>query len=341
MRLLARSLAPALFALLASTAASAATPAGVAPADATPVQREEAQTHFGRGHDLYGTKKYEEAAAEFERSYAIVASPNALFFLARCDRERGRLVDAYAEMGRAATEAREHAAEDPRYEKTAEAAIEEREAITPRLGFVTITVNGGSAGTIVLLGGERFPRAALGDAIPVMPGSTTVVLETPGSAPVRQTVSVFAGENKPVTIDVSATAPPASQASAAAAEPPPPHVETPQDRENARKKLRYISYGSAGLAVAGFSTFAIAGIASNNTYNDLQAQCHGPCPPGQGNQDEISRGKTQQTIADVGLVVGIVGAGAAVTLFVMSIPSTADKVSAVVGPAWMGFKGAF
>ncbi len=80
---------------------------------------------------------------------------------------------------------------------------------------------------------------------------------------------------------------------------------------------------------------------SNSTYSDLQAQCHGPCSSGAGNQDEINRGKTEQTVADVGLVVGLVGAAAAVTLFVMSLPTKSDKVSAVVGPTWIGVKGEF
>ena len=49
-------------------------------------------------------------------------------------------VAAYEEFGRAATEAKEHAAGDPRYAKTAEAAERERDALAPKLGFVTVTV---------------------------------------------------------------------------------------------------------------------------------------------------------------------------------------------------------
>src|SRR5580704_11670159 len=78
---------------------------------------------------LVTASAHDEAAAEFDKSYAIVSSPNALFFLARCDRERGKLVTAYAELGRTAAEAREHASEDTRYVKTAQAASDERDAI--------------------------------------------------------------------------------------------------------------------------------------------------------------------------------------------------------------------
>jgi hypothetical protein len=332
------SLAVALF--LAATPAHAG--AGVTPSDATPVQREEAQTHFGRGRDLYAAKRFDEAAAEFERSYAIVASPNALFFLARCDRERGKLVAAYAELGRTAAEAREHAADDPRYAKTAQAASEERDAIAPQLGFVTVTVTGGSADTTVTVAGAKFPRAALGEPVPVMPGGTEVVVETPGKAPLRRSVVLAAGEKKAVGFDAGtvdlATREPASVPSAAGQGLAQPGPEAPPRHSG----LRTWSYVSAGVAVAGIATFAVAGSLSNSAYSDLKTQCGGPCPAGDAsNRDEINRGKMEQTLANVGLVVGLVGAAAAVTLFVVSVPTRSDKVAAVVGPTWVGLRGDF
>ncbi len=344
MRTPARFLRSLTILLVLSAAASAEAGAGVTPSDATPVQREEAQTHFARGRDLYAAKKYDEAAAEFEKSYAIVGSPNALFFLARCDRERGKLVAAYAELGRTAAEAREHASEDPRYAKTAQAASEERDAIAPQLGFVTVSVTGGTAETSVTIAGARFPRAALGEPLPVMPGSTEVVVETPGKPPLRRMVAVFGGEKKSVTLDAGA-AEPAINPQPGVAPPLPPlplHPASLEEEAAGRARLRTWSYVSAGAAVVGLATFAVAGTMSNAAYSDLQAQCHGPCPSGNaGNQDEIARGKTEQTAADVGLVVGLVGAAAAVTLFVMSLPVKSDRVTAAFGPTWVGVKGEF
>ncbi len=325
------------FIVATATAAGAVT--GVTPSDATPVQREEAQSHFAKGRDLYTARKFDEAAAEFEKSYAIVASPNALFFLARCDRERGKLVAAYAELGRTAAEAREHASEDPRYAKTAQAASEERDAIAPQLGFVTLTLTGGTPETTLTVGEEKLPRAALGEPIPLMPGTTNVTIETPGKPALHQTVSVFGGEKKSVTLDAGAVETPAAAPSSVAGPVAPPG-DPAADAAAARARTRTWSYVSAGVAVAGIATFAVVGTLSNNDYSDLQAKCHGPCPPGV-DQDEINRGKTEQTIADVGLVVGLVGAAAAVTLFVMSLPTKSDKVTAVVGPSWVGVRGEF
>ncbi|HEY2509807.1 MAG TPA: tetratricopeptide repeat protein [Polyangiaceae bacterium] len=334
-----RTLRSLLFASFTALLAASAHAAGVTPSDATPVQREEAQAHFARAHDLYENKKYDEAAAEFAKSYAVVTSPNALLFLARCDRERGKLVAAYVEFGRTGAEAKEHAAEDPRYAKTAQAASDERDALAQQLGFVTITVEGGAADAAILVGGERFPRGSLGEPLPVMPGNVDLSVESAGRAPVRRSVTVAAGERKAVKLDAGpAEAPREGSPSTPAPLATPAPAETPASSSPARG----LAYGAAAVGVAGFATFAIAGVMSNGTYSDLQSKCGGGrCPSNQGYEDEVSRGSTQQTIANVGLVVGAVGVAAAVTLFVISLPSGAHQATAFVGPGSLGVKGVF
>ncbi len=313
--------------------------AGVTPNDATPVQREEAQNRFAHGRDLYAAKKFDEAHDEFEKSYAIVASPNALFFLARSDRERGKLVAAYVEYGRTAAEAKEHAADDPRYAKTAEAATEERDAIAPQLGFVTIAVDRATPETSVTIGGEKLGKAAWGEALPVMPGTSDVVIITPGKPNVHQMITVAAGDRKTLALDAGPDVA-TPQAKAAPEALQPAHVQTPEEEAASRAKLRTFAYGAAVAGGVGFVTFAVFGLMSNATYNDLQNQCHGPCPAGYG-ASEVSKGKTQQTVADIGLAVGLVGAAATVGLFVMSLPTKSENVSLVAGPTWMGLKGEF
>jgi hypothetical protein len=126
----------------------------------------------------------------------------------------------------------------------------------------------------------------------------------------------------------------------AAPEAPKAHVQTPEEEAASRGKTRTFAYGAAVVGGVGLVTFAVFGLMSNATYNDLTTQCHGPCPTGYG-ASEVSKGKTQQTVADVGLAVGLVGAAAAVGLFVMSIPTKSENVALVAGPTWMGLKGEF
>jgi hypothetical protein len=92
------------------------------------------------------------------------------------------------------------------------------------------------------------------------------------------------------------------------------------------------------------ATFAVFGVLAQSTYNDLQNICHGAaCPP--GHEDEISRGRTDQTVAKVALVTGAVGLAGGVTLFVLSFRSKAADhpsdagASLVFGPGWIGLGG--
>jgi hypothetical protein len=312
---------------------------GVDPGVATPVQREQAQGRFMRGKELFTKQKFAEALVEFQGSHDIVASPNARLYIARCYRELGKLVAAYAELGRVAAEAREHEREDPRYAKTASAATEERDAITPQLGFVKVTVDGATPETRMTVAGDEIKRAGWSEPAPVVPGTTEVVVETPGHAPQRQTVTLAAAETKAIRIDAAAGTIAVAEAA------PPPVDDGANDRTKAKKNLRLFAFVAGGVGVAGLATFAVAGTLANGPYSDLKDKCQGgPCPASE--RGKIDSGKTEQTIANVGLVVGAVGVAAGMTLFVLSIPSgsgeTKDKALALdVGPSWMGVRGAF
>jgi hypothetical protein len=102
------------------------------------------------------------------------------------------------------------------------------------------------------------------------------------------------------------------------------------------------------VAILGLATFIIAGTMANGTHSDLEKACGaGPCPP--GHEDDISSGRTEQTIANVGLVVAIIGAAAAATIFVIDRPSSDAKSArvplvkarVVAGPTFTGLTGSF
>ena len=81
---------------------------------------------------------------------------------------------------------------------------------------------------------------------------------------------------------------------------------------------------------------------AKSTYDDLDKACNGgPCPASKNG--EISSGKTQQVVANVGLGVGIVGLAVGATLFVLSMPkSTPDSGAAlVVTPTGLRLDGYF
>jgi hypothetical protein len=121
---------------------------------------------------------------------------------------------------------------------------------------------------------------------------------------------------------------------------PPPDTSQGFDKT----KLRPYAYVAGGVGVAGLATFAIFGLMANSTFSDLQKACppaQGGCPPGANKSGEISSGQTQQTVANIGLVAGLVGAAAGVTLFILSMPPKAPVANAafVVAPGYFGVKG--
>ena len=114
----------------------------------------------------------------------------------------------------------------------------------------------------------------------------------------------------------------------------------PSESHAGRVPLRSVAYVAAGVGAAGIATFAVFGALAHSTYDDLQNACGaGPCPASRA--DEISSGRTRQTIANVGLAVGLVGVGAGATLFVLSLKTGTASAGAalVVSPAWMGLEG--
>jgi hypothetical protein len=316
---------PALVAVVPpSTAWAQATAATPSPAAV-----KEATAHFQKGTDLFNAKKLDEALTEFRASYAAVASPNSHLYIARSLAQLGKAREAYAEFDKVAIEAQARAAEEPKYAPTAETAKLERDELAAKIALVTVTVSGAAPGATLRVGDQTIPEDAWGKPVPVDPGPVTIAVEAPPNAPVSQTVTVAAGDKRDVTLD----------ATPKVAEVPPPAA--PASSPN--KTLRTAAFVAGGVGVIGLGVFAVAGISANATYSDLKDSCGGPCPASK--QGDVDSGKTKQTIANVGLVVGGVGLGTGVALFLLS-RSGSKKAEAVgshlvVGPTYGGVRGAF
>ena len=333
-RLSARLLAVTLAVALGTTPVVAHA-IGVEPGKATSIQIEQARTRFLKGKTLFAQKKYDDALAEFRASLEIVESPNTHLYVARTLREKGNLVEAYVEFGRTEVAANELSVEDPRYKKAGEAATQERNDLAKRLGFVSLTVKNAGPDTKITIAGEELKRAGWDTPAPVMPGTTEITLETPGKAPFKKSVTLDAGGK--TTLDLDANEAPSTES--APPPPPPPPVET---TTSSSPNLRTWAYVAGAVGVVGLATFTIAGLKSNSIYNDLKNSCgSGPCPASRS--DDVSSGKRWQTIANIGLVVGVIGVATGVTLFVVSKPKTEGGATTQVGvsPTGVFLQGSF
>jgi hypothetical protein len=347
-RLPFRSLAACCALSAALLASSASFAAGVSPIDATPAQKKQAMEHFTAGKQAIEAKSWEKAVLELRASLDAVDSPNARLELSRSLRESGNLAEAYAEYGRVIESATALEAKEPRYTQTAEAATSERTELEPKLAFVVISAQNMPADAVLKVGGRSVPSAEWKAPIVVPAGAVDVVLLDAGGKELsRQTVAAAVGQKSAVSFDGS---PPAPLPPAVPAKPDPDdrpdfrpdQPATPEVAPSGNAKLRTYSYIAGGVGAAGLLMFTIFGIMDNSTYSDLQSACpNNQCPATK--QSEIDSGRTQQTLANVGLVVGAVGVAAGATLFVLSLskPSTpsAPATGLVVTPGFVGLRG--
>jgi hypothetical protein len=327
--------------------------AGVSPTDATPAQRKEATDHFMAGKRAMSSHDWTKAATELRASLQAVDSPNAHLELARVLRESGQLGDAWLEFWHASESATRLAPSDDRYAKTAEAATSEREELATKLAFIDVSVAHAPTDMVLNVGGHVVPAEEAGAPVVVPPGPVDVVVtNSAGVELARKTVIAAIAQTTAVSLEAQAPPPPATAATGKAAldtsddekpggdeaQPPPQPVAPPPAAD--RTKLRPYSYVAAGVGVAGLVTFTVLGLMSNSNYNDLKSACTGGCPPGK--QSEIDTGITEQTVANVGLGVGIAGLAAGVTMFLLSRPAPAPAASTavVVGPGYVGVRGA-
>lgn len=311
-RVIARLVRGAFFLLALGGACAFTLPAradGAAPAAATPLEREQAQSLFLRAKEQFDQARFHDALSGFRASLAVVNSPNTRLYVGRCLRELGEPLQAYLEFGRVASEAREAAAGDGRYTLTADEAAQERDATATQLAFVTVELRGADEATVLRVGGQAVRAEALADAIPVGPGEIAIVVERDGAPVARRGLTLGAGERMELSIDVPPRppAPPAPPAALTTAPPPP---------DATARTLRTLAIVSGGVGVVGLATFAVAGAITKSNYDDLESRC-GPGPCADDVSRDVSRGVTTQTVANVGLVVGAVGGVAGITLFAL------------------------
>ncbi len=333
--------------------ASAGFASGVSPGDATPAQKKEAMGHFVAGKQAAEAKSWEKAQTELRASLEVVDSPNARLLLARTLRDSGDLAGAWAEYGKTLDDAALLAAKEPRYQETVNAATGERAELDAKLAFVTVVIAHAPADATLKVGGRVIPHDQWSAPIFVPPGTTDVVVaDAAGKELARQTVAATLGQKTAVELDAQPPPPPAPAAPAAPSPddvPPSDSAAPAKDRvaptSGDRSKLRPYAYAAGGVGVAGFAVFGIFGAMGKSTYHDLQSACPGnACPPDKAS--EISSGKTQELVANVGLVVGAVGVAAGATLLVLSLGGSsptaapAPGASLVVAPNFIGLRGA-
>ncbi len=283
---------------------------GAALTEATKEQKKQATKAFINGMKAFEGGRYEEALKDFNESYGAVRSPNSRLMIARTMAKLGQDVAAYDELEATIEDAEEAAKTDEKYAKTADAAREELKALTKRVALITLDVQKVPSGSSITVGDRAIPEADWSNPVVVQPGQVSVTLTTPDGQTVTETATAEAGGTSSVLL--------APKPKAAPPPPPPPEpaVVAPEPEPSGFDQ-RTAAYVAGGVGAAGLITFGVFGILSNSKYSDLEDGCQDRlCPAGL--RDEAHDGDTYQSIANIGLAVGIVGLGTGAALFFTS-----------------------
>ncbi len=300
-----------------------------------------AEAEFKSALQHYDAGDYAAALPLFKKALATTHSPNARLYIARSLRRLGRLAEAYDEMSKTAEDATRSAKSEPRYKRTRDAAKQELAELAKLVGHVVINVENLSPDVKVQLNGRDVPADRLGAPIAVMPGAIVVTASGAGTNPVTSRVSVDAGSTAAVALVLSKappgeTSPPPPPAASHTAPPPP----LPPSHSSA---VRTAGFVVAGIGVAGFATFAVAGLMANSKFNSVKNACHDTRCTDPSYADQIDKGKTLDRIATTGLIVGAVGIVAGGTMILLGKPGGREGVALDVSPggARVGYSGSF
>jgi hypothetical protein len=264
---------------------------------------------FEQGRELAKQNKYAEACNKFEQSYALDNGVGTELNLADCHEHLGHVAQAWRMFDDAAQRSADNAARQ-------KFAKERADELSVKLATAVVNVpDPDAAGLSVTIAG-RAVKARTIISERVDPGSISVHVATPAKTLFDGTKDAAAGAT--VIFDVPGA---------------PAIVEHHEEAPHAiRRHSRVLwSFAVGGAGVLALATSAAIGVVANSDYTDAVDPKNGctmvgsqlTCPAAQ-RQKALDAG----SLADLGTVVGIVGAAALVTGIVLYTTAPKDLVVA-------------
>ncbi len=282
----------------------------------------EAAKAFDQGRKLWEAKDPAGALPHFQKAVAQSGSPNARLYVARCLRDTGKLAEAYDEMARTVRDATKLAEGDQRYAQTRDTAAAELALLEPKVGKLVITLDSTLAGATITVDGKPVDPALLGKPFTVPPQTLRIVATGADGTTTEATPTVAAGSTQSITLARTASGKPAEGKPAPIAPPPPA-----ADEGGGFGVVRGVGIGVLAVGIGGFVAFAVGTVQADEQYATLEDECGaGPCR-GAKYDDIISDGKASETIAYVGLGVGVAGVVAGTLMMIFGGPEEPAKAA--------------
>jgi tetratricopeptide (TPR) repeat protein len=315
---------------LASSAALCALIASVSTrAQAQAEDQAAARQLFEDGRRLLKNGQYSEACQKLQAASRLYASPGILLNLGDCYDKIGRTASAWTEFGEAAAAAgRVHRNDQVNEARRRQAAAE------PKLTRLAIRVASPVAGLTITRDDSEVASAALGEAIPVDPGTHQVRAEAPGYESWSTSV-VASTPGQTITVDVPAlTATPAPPAPPPAAESTPTGSAAPAafvDNTTARRRSHTVDWALVGGgAVVGIAGGVLWDIGATHAREANYSYTWGPHTSQQlaTAKSDYNAALTPYYLGLAGVIVG--GAAATAGVVLMTVGSSRARVTGAV-----------
>jgi hypothetical protein len=295
-----------------------------AHADPSASDRETARSMMTEGRELRDKGDMKAALQRFKTADSLMHVPTTGLEVAKAQVALGLLLEARDTI--AAIRKYPQGPNDPAPFTEARAKADDLDtAVEGKIPSITITVGGTADGETpaVSIDGSSVPAAAAGLPRKVNPGHHTVAARG-SSGEASQDIDVGEGEKKQVQLVLSAGGAGAPPAPGNEENGAPKEPSTPENRSHSPTMLTYVS---GGAGAAGLIVGAITGILSLSTTSKVKGECpHQSCTTTQA-QSDLSSAQTTATISDIGFIVGIVGAGVAVTTLIIGHDTTSETPS--------------
>jgi hypothetical protein len=303
---------------------------------------DEATQHYAAGRKLLEAGRFGPAAVELRASFALVASPNSELLLGHAERELGHKVAAIEAYNHVVVEAgRRVQAGEARYQATLEEAGRWAAVLRSALSEIDVTLTRAADGATLAIDGKKLdlPSGGTGPRqVRVFhePGSAQVTVHSADGRAFEKTLTLAAGHAESVTMDLGldvkspANAAPAVGAPTAAPAPAPAS-------EGGFHGPPLPSWVALGVGVVGAGMFGVFGSMASSKASALKV-CAPSCPADR--RPEADAGKRDQTLANVGLVIGGVGIATAAVLWI-ALPAGQSKTALGISPTGATLRGAF
>ena len=290
-----------------STAARAETAESAAPA----ATRSSPEAEFAEAVRIFKNGDTTRALPRFIHLGETTNSPNVQLYVGYCQLELGHEREAHQAFSQSVKLSRDLGGS--KYVATQEAAQVELGKLNLRLASLTISFVELPAEFVVRLDGDIVDPSLLGSPLVLDPGLHYVVAEAKGAKPIARDVALEAGGFKAIALQFEKMVQP-DVAQSRAVQP------VLAQRTDPGSRWTRMGMVAAGLGVVGLGTFVVEGMQARSTYNKLQNECPSGCSDA-AHRNEASKGSTYQTVANVGLVLGIAGTLTGATLVYLGVTS--------------------